>query len=108
MLGHLKDPIQFVLKRRLTRSRQRILTRRERNFVCVHHEYVYTSDDMSAKCANFTITSARRGDRVSPSGRLLSYLWRGGTTVNPSVMCYLQQNMWRNGLRRLITKVACL
>jgi hypothetical protein len=108
MLGHLKDPIQFVLKRRLTRSRQGILTRRESNFVCLHHEYVYTSAPDGAKCANLIITSARRGDRVSPSGEPSGYLRPGVLAVNPPTTRYLQQNRWLNGFERPITNVACL
>ena len=76
VFGHLENPIQLVLEGRLTRSRQRKVTRSQSNLVCIHNEYVYTSAAPAAKCANLTITPRQRGDRGSPSVHPYGYLQR--------------------------------
>lgn len=74
MLGHLEDSVELVVQGRLvSRSRQRIVTRSQSNFVCTHNDYWYTSTPAQRKCANHTITRPRRGQRVSPLDRPSGY-----------------------------------
>ena len=68
MLGHLEDSVEFVVQGRFaSRTRQRIVTRSQSNFVCTHNEYWYTSARAPRKCANHTITRPRRGQPSIPT-----------------------------------------
>ena len=96
MLGHLEDSVELVVQGRFaSRTRQRIVTRSQSNFVCTHNEYWYTSARTPRKCANHTITCPRRGQRASPLDRPPGYL--GGKPHNPTPADdgYLQQNRWQ-------------
>jgi hypothetical protein len=105
MLGHLENSVEFVIQGRLaSRSRQRIVTRSQSNFVCTHNEYWYTSARAKRKCANLTITCPQRGQRASPLDRTPGYPGGERHSSPPADDDYLQQNRWQIGQGRGLPK----
>jgi hypothetical protein len=105
MLGHLEDSIEFVVQGRFaSRTRQRIVTRSQSNFVCTHNEYWYTSARALRKCANLIITWPRRGQRASPLDPTPGYPRGEPHNPPPAGDRYLQQNRWQIGPGRGLPK----